>query len=93
MNRNKGRFFDFLADIAERLVPQKKMPPTAPHMERDIPMPHPGHERHLCLLANTEYLKENFADYKNLVKNPQFVCKSCGRTAANEANLCAPEEL
>lgn len=56
-------------------------------------MPHPGHEKHLCLLQNTGYIKENLADYKNLVRNPQFVCKNCGRTAANDANLCAPEAL
>ncbi len=59
----------------------------------EVKMPHPGHEKHLCLLQNTGYIKENFADYKNLVRDPKFVCKSCGRTAAHDANLCAPEAL
>jgi len=59
----------------------------------EVKMPHPGHEKHLCLLQNTGYIKENFADYKNLVRDPKFVCKNCGRTAASDANLCAPEVL
>ncbi|MFB0507987.1 MAG: hypothetical protein ACETWT_14750 [Thermodesulfobacteriota bacterium] len=59
----------------------------------EVKMPHPGHEKHLCLLQNTGYIKENFSEYKNLVRDPQFVCKNCGRTAANDANLCAPEAL
>ncbi len=59
----------------------------------EVKMPHPGHEKHLCLLQNTGYVKENFADYKSLVKDSKYVCKSCGRTAAHDANLCAPEAL
>jgi hypothetical protein len=59
----------------------------------EVKMPHEGHERHLCLLQNTGYLDTNMEDYKELVRNPQFVCKACGRTAANEKNLCAPEKL
>lgn len=59
----------------------------------EVKMPHPGHEEHLCLLQNTGYLKENFEDYKSLVRNPKFVCKGCGRTAASDKNLCAPEAL
>jgi len=59
----------------------------------EVKMPHPGHEEHLCLLQNTGYIKENFADYKDLVRNSKFVCKNCGRTAASDKNLCAPEAL
>jgi len=56
-------------------------------------MPHPAHEEHLCLLQNVGYLKSNLDDYKKLVKDAKFVCKGCGRTAASEKNLCAPEKL
>ncbi len=56
-------------------------------------MPHAGHEKHLCYLHNLGYLKSNLGDYKALVKNPKFVCKACGRTAAKEENLCAAEAL
>jgi hypothetical protein len=59
----------------------------------EVKMPHPGHEKHLCLLQNTGYLKENLEDYKNLVRNPKFVCKGCGRTAVDDKSLCAPEAL
>jgi hypothetical protein len=56
-------------------------------------MPHPAHEQHLCYLQNLGYVESNLEDYKKLVKNPQYVCKNCGRAAANEKNLCKPEKL
>jgi hypothetical protein len=59
----------------------------------EIKMPHAAHEEHLCLLENVGYLKSNLEDYKKLVRNPKFICKNCGRAAANEKNLCLPEKL
>ncbi len=59
----------------------------------EVKMPHPEHEKHLCLLQNVGYLKSNFEDYKKLVKDGKFVCKNCGRVAVNEINLCAAEKL
>jgi hypothetical protein len=56
----------------------------------EIKMPHPLHEQHLCLLEN---IKTDLGEIKKLVKNPQFICKGCGRVAANEKNLCSPEKL
>jgi hypothetical protein len=59
----------------------------------EIKMPHPLHERHLCLLQNVGYLISNLEEYKKLVQDGKFVCKGCGRVAASEKNLCAPERL
>ena len=59
----------------------------------EIKMPHPEHEEHLCLLQNVGYLKTNLNDFKKLVKDGEFICKGCGRVAASEKNLCAPEKL
>lgn len=59
----------------------------------DVKMPHPAHEQHLCYLHNLGYLKNNLADWKQLVKNPQYVCKNCGRAAASDQNLCKPDKL
>jgi hypothetical protein len=56
----------------------------------EIKMPHPAHEEHLCLLKN---IGTNLEDVKNIVRNPKFICKNCGRAAANEKNVCAPEKL
>jgi hypothetical protein len=56
-------------------------------------MPHPRHEEHLCYLQNLGYVQSNLQDYKKLVTNSRFVCKNCGRTAASDKNLCAPEKL
>jgi hypothetical protein len=59
----------------------------------DVKMPHWGHDEHLCLLENVGYLRVSFEDYKKLVKGGKFICKDCGRVAAEEKNLCAPEKL
>ena len=59
----------------------------------DLRMPHPGHEEHLCYLQNIGFLVRNWEHFKKLVKNPKYVCKACGRVAASEKNLCAPEKL
>ncbi|RPJ08774.1 MAG: hypothetical protein EHM36_05060 [Deltaproteobacteria bacterium] len=56
----------------------------------EVKMPHTLHEQHLCLLEN---VGTNLEEIKKLVKNPQFICKGCGRAAANEKNLCDPEKL
>ena len=59
----------------------------------NLKMPHASHEEHLCLLQNVGYLKSNLEEYKKLVKDPQYICKGCGRAAASEKNLCTPEKL
>jgi hypothetical protein len=59
----------------------------------EIKMPHAAHEEHLCLLQNVGYLTSNLQEYKKLVKEGRYVCKGCGRVAASEKNLCAPEKL
>jgi hypothetical protein len=59
----------------------------------EVKMPHPEHEQHLCYLQNMGYVQSNLQDYKTLVMNPKFVCKNCGRSAAQEKNLCQPEKL
>jgi len=56
-------------------------------------MPHPMHDDHLCYLVNMGYVENNFDDYKELVKDPKFVCKTCGRAANSEENLCQPRKL
>ena len=59
----------------------------------DVKMPHPGHDKHLCFLDNIGYVKSSLEQYKELVKNPKYVCKNCGRVAANDQNLCKPDSL
>ena len=59
----------------------------------EVKLPHPGHDKHLCFLENIGYVKANLDEYKKLVRNPIFVCKNCGRAAANDKNLCRPESL
>ncbi|MGW8323055.1 MAG: hypothetical protein ACWGSD_16015 [Thermodesulfobacteriota bacterium] len=59
----------------------------------DIKMPHPDHEKHLCLLKNIGYVKSHLEEYKALVREPDYVCRKCGRAAASKKNLCKPERI
>ena len=56
-------------------------------------MPHPEHEQHLCYLQNIGYVKTNLGEFKKLVKDAEYVCRSCGRAAADDNNLCNPSKL
>jgi hypothetical protein len=59
----------------------------------EVKMPHPEHEQHLCYLQNIGYVKSNLGEYKSLVKDAKFVCKACGRAAADDNSLCNPSKL
>ena len=61
--------------------------------EAAVQMPHPGHEKHLCFFQNIGLLKENLDEYKKLIRDAKYVCKDCGRSAANPENLCFPEKI
>ena len=52
--------------------------------------PHLGHSKHLCDMAKRGV---DLKTYKELVKDPKFICKKCGRAAAKEENLCEPVPL
>ncbi|MBS7622247.1 hypothetical protein KEJ39_01045 [Candidatus Bathyarchaeota archaeon] len=55
-----------------------------------VKLPHIGHEKHLCKIWTDTY---DVDEVRPLVKNPQFICKVCGRVAANRENLCDPTAL
>jgi uncharacterized protein YegP (UPF0339 family) len=52
---------------------------------------HPGHEKHLCKLMASGDVELN--RIKDLVRNPQYVCRTCGMAATSADNLCAPEAI
>jgi len=52
-----------------------------------------NHEQHLCRLYESDLHKSDPARYATLVKDPRYVCKSCGRVAAENQNLCEPIPL
>jgi hypothetical protein len=62
---------------------------TSPRLRSSTP--HIGHKYHLCDMAESGAV--TLADMKALVKDPKFICKKCGRAAANAVNLCEPEPL
>ena len=54
-------------------------------------IPHIGHEMHLCKLVETG--EASLSKIKDLVRNAEFVCSTCGRIAASSDNLCDPAPL
>ncbi len=53
--------------------------------------PHIGHLHHLCDLAQKGQM--SLEEMKGLVKDAKYICRICGRAAANADNLCAPDLL
>ncbi len=47
----------------------------------------------LCKLAKGDFIKEHLEDYKSLVGDPKYLCRKCGRVAADKKNLCKTEKL
>ena len=54
---------------------------------------HEDHENHVCKLVGEGMQEKHPEEYHKLVKDAQFVCKSCGRVAAGKVSLCDPVEL
>ena len=48
-----------------------------------------AHSGHLCVLASEEKIEE----IRALVKNPAYLCFTCGRVADAEQHLCNPMPL
>ncbi len=49
-----------------------------------------NHEKHLCRIYGEGLHQTKPDQYAHLVKDPQYVCKSCGRVAHSKENLCVP---
>ena len=46
----------------------------------------------LCQWKKDE-IKDNFEALKEIVRSPRFVCRKCGRAAAEKRCLCKPAKL
>ena len=50
-------------------------------------------EERLCLSVDIDKNRSSLEKYKKLLKEPKYMCRECGRVAANGCNLCYPERL
>ena len=66
------------------------IPTTHPH-ERYEQVPHIGHRNHLCDMAMKGQV--TLEQMKELVRDPKYICRKCGRVAANQENLCEAVSL
>ena len=53
----------------------------------------PSHDRHLCYFVSQGFHLTDAEDYHAMVIDPKFKCKTCGRVANSEDNLCEPEQM
>jgi len=51
------------------------------------------HGKHLCFLMYEGYHLNNRESYKELVRDAEFRCQQCGRTAKAASSLCDPVRL
>jgi hypothetical protein len=49
--------------------------------------------RKMCKLVKDGFHSKKTKQFAKLVKEPKFVCKTCGRVANRKACLCKPVEL
>ena len=52
-----------------------------------------SHDTHLCKLTADGMHHQKPEEYMGIVRDPQYVCKSCGRVAAEQTRLCDPLRL
>ena len=50
-------------------------------------------DKTLCSLVKDGFHKDDFKQYKDLLRQAKFVCKRCGRAAAKSKSLCKPAKL
>lgn len=65
--------------------------PTAHPHERYEQTPHIGHRHHLCDMAEKGLVP--LEQMKELVRDPKYICRKCGRVATNQENLCEAVSL
>lgn len=47
----------------------------------------------LCKIVKNSDIEKHFGEYQALVNPPAFICKKCGRAAADKKSLCKPVRI
>ncbi len=55
-------------------------------------MPHPAHEHIYVICTIWVTFDSHLEDYKSLIKNPQHVCKNCGRGGSERKESLQPRQ-
>jgi len=62
-------------------------------MEHNAACESEGHNKHLCHLMYEGFHLSHPQEYKEIVRNADFRCQNCGRTANESEALCEPIAL
>jgi hypothetical protein len=84
MNKEEGRIY---AKMCKDLADNSRLR-FLELMDAVLMSPHIDHEHHLC--AKVEIGTVSLEQLKDLIREPNFICKFCGRAAVKEDNLCEP---
>lgn len=52
-----------------------------------------SHDKHLCYIVSQGLHLSEPEEYKKLVNDAEFKCRTCGRLAKSADNLCVPEKM
>jgi len=52
-----------------------------------------SHTEHLCYMVSQGFHMSDADQYNELVKEPEFKCQRCGRSAKSANNLCVAVKL
>ncbi|MFH1615678.1 MAG: hypothetical protein ABIG61_11430 [Planctomycetota bacterium] len=53
----------------------------------------PQHSRHLCYIVSQGFHLSDKQEYEQLISDPKFRCRHCGKTAHSDKNLCEPVKI
>ena len=81
--------YDQVRDVLLRYAPFIDWTATGESHSKVVP--HVGHLHHLCHYAASGDI--TLDEMKELVKDPKFVCKICGRAAAKADDVCQPDAI
>jgi rubrerythrin len=66
------------------IVPEVQMPPKKTDVKK---------RKKLCKLVKKDFQKKHLKEYLDLVQDPVWVCKKCGRASNDVHCLCKPVKI
>lgn len=62
-------------------------------MAEDVRCKKAEHNRHICALKAKGFDKKHSKEFKNLLKDPQYICANCRAKVEDKKSVCEPVPL